>query len=144
MKKRWWIIGTIAGLFVLALIFGPGVLTASGAEPATCATCHSMQEFYDGHKQSEAHAEVACSQCHLPHGFGDGLTTKYEKGFVHLWKTVTNATPEKITLKDADRQMLLDNCIACHANTEHVKAPENRGCLNCHWTDPHGDREDRR
>ncbi|MFZ5815877.1 MAG: cytochrome c3 family protein [Bacillota bacterium] len=141
MKKRWWIIGTIAGLFVLAL-FGPAALTASGAEPTACATCHSMQEFASAHRQSEAHKEVACSDCHLPHGFPDGLAKKYEKGFIHIWKTVSGDA--NVQLKPEDERILLDNCIACHVNTEHVKAPENRGCLNCHWDDPHGDREDRR
>jgi len=143
MKKRWMIIGGIAALFALALLFGPAALTASGAEPRACATCHSMEQEYQSHALSK-HSEVACSECHLPHGFPDGLLAKYEKGWVHVSKTVTGQTPEKITLKDEDRQMLLDNCIACHTNTEHVKAPENRGCLNCHWSDPHGDKEDRR
>ncbi len=141
MKKRWWIIGGIAALFVLALLFGPAALTASGAEPRTCATCHSMEEKYQTHLESK-HQEVACSDCHLPHGFPDGLAAKYQKGWVHISKTVSSNVPDEITLKDSDTEILLDNCVACHVNTEHVQASEARSCLNCHRDEPHGSKED--
>ncbi|MBP2018738.1 cytochrome c nitrite reductase small subunit [Symbiobacterium terraclitae] len=139
MTKRWWIIITIAAVVVIALLAGPAALTASGLEPAACATCHSMAEFRDTHAES-LHASVSCSECHLPHGAA-GLPKKYEKGFKHVWATVTGEAD--IQLKPEDEQILLDNCIACHVNTEHVSVPENRSCLNCHYDDPHGNRESR-
>lgn len=140
MTKRWWIIGTVAAVVVLALLAGPTALTATGAEPAICAACHSMQEFRATHAES-VHAAVSCSECHLPHGAAS-VPAKYEKGIKHVWATITGDA--NIELKPEDEKILLDNCIACHIYTDHVQAPENRGCLNCHFDDPHGVREDRR
>lgn len=139
MTKRGWILVAVAAAALVLLVGGPSVITATGAEPATCATCHSMQEFRTTHAQSD-HAAVACTQCHLPQGLAS-IPAKYEAGFKHVWATITGY--EEIQLSAESEQILLDNCIACHIQTDHVRVPDNRGCLNCHFDDPHGVREDR-
>ena len=141
--RRSWMIGLAAGaLLVLVALFGPGALTASGAEPEFCGTCHVMEKNVASfqHTTSTHGTEISCSDCHLPSGPLAKLTAKYSTGVRHVWTTIIGKTPEELKLSAADRKLLVDNCVYCHAGESHTQQNGVTSCLNCHSTDPHGER----
>jgi cytochrome c nitrite reductase small subunit len=143
MRKSLVIGTTVFILLVGALIFGPGTLSASGAEPATCGACHvmdknvsSFQNTVDKHK-----AELSCSDCHVPHeSFAGGLVSKYQTGIRHVTANLSGNVPDELRLRPRDRELVIANCVRCHSDQEHIKQNGQDSCLNCHANVPHGER----
>jgi len=138
------LIGVVIGaVLVAAALLGPMAIEAAGAEPKECALCHSMETnvhafttSISGHKD-----ELSCSDCHLPHDSALGAyAAKYSTGLRHIWTTATGNTPEEIKLRLEDREMVIANCVRCHSEEEHIQQNGKNSCLNCHSTNPHGDK----
>lgn len=143
MKKSLVIGLAIGGLVVAAGIFGPGALTASGAEPVACATCHSMDRNVHSFQTSESshRTTVSCSDCHIPHETAaKALSEKYKTSYRHIKTALSGEVPEEIRLTPEARKIVLDNCVRCHKEEEHSKENGLGSCLNCHSNDPHGER----
>lgn len=136
------LLGLLASVVVItaAALFGPGALKAAGAEPAACASCHVMEAKVHSFQASDsAHkTELSCSDCHLPTGMA-GLTEKYKTGWRHIVTNVQGA-PEELKLRQSDREMVVANCVRCHAEQDHIQQVGKTACLTCHATNPHGDR----
>ncbi len=136
------LIGLIAGVVVLAgaLLFGPHTIQAAGAEPAACASCHVMESKVHAFQTSDSlhKTEISCSDCHVPAGPG-GLVEKYKTGLRHVSVNLSGA-PDEIHLRPQDRETVVDNCVRCHGQEEHIQQVGRNACLTCHATNPHGDR----
>jgi cytochrome c nitrite reductase small subunit len=143
MRKSLVIGTTVFALFLTALIFGPGAISASGAEPSSCGACHvmeknvaSFQQTTDKHK-----TELSCSDCHVPHQNAvGGLVDKYRTGIRHVSANMTGNIPDQLRLRPADREVVTANCVRCHADQEHSQQNGLNSCLNCHANVPHGER----
>ncbi|MGE5673530.1 MAG: NapC/NirT family cytochrome c [Mycobacterium leprae] len=138
--RRSWLVGILlGGALAAALLFGPGVLSASGVEPAFCATCHVMNGPVTTYRDSYSlhSGEVTCSDCHLPRGVS-GLTAKYTTGLRHLMVTLQGNSPSTPALTDDGRQLVLGNCVGCHADNSAMTEHGPDSCLDCHADDPHG------
>jgi cytochrome c nitrite reductase small subunit len=134
--------GLVGGAILLtgAVLFGPGAIKAVGAEPASCGACHVMENKVHSFQASDSlhKTEISCSDCHLPAGM-EGLVEKYKVGMRHV-KVNMQGAPEEIHLKATDRQWIIDNCVRCHATSEHIQEVGQEACLTCHATNPHGDK----
>ncbi|HEY3365214.1 MAG TPA: NapC/NirT family cytochrome c [Symbiobacteriaceae bacterium] len=136
------VIGLVIGVIVVAAgVFGPGALTASGAEPNFCASCHVMDKNVHSYQTTaSAHKDqVSCSDCHLPTG-ATGWAAHYTTGARHIWTTATGRTPAALELTAADQKLVVANCVRCHAEEDHIKQNGKTACLTCHANDPHGEK----
>jgi cytochrome c nitrite reductase small subunit len=136
-------IGVVVVLLALGA-FGPGAITAVGAEPNFCATCHVMDKNVSSFKASESahHGVLSCTDCHLPNGGAglEGWTSHYSTGIRHVSTTVQGKTPASLELTEEARKILVDNCVRCHAGQEHIQQNGRTACLTCHANDPHGEK----
>lgn len=138
MRRSIWIGLAVGAVLVAAVIFGPGALTATGAEPAACGSCHVMEKNVNSFaKSSSKHAGVlTCGDCHNP----DSLSDKYKTGFRHLTANLSENRPTELHLAGEARNIVIANCVRCHEGEEHTKQNGKSSCLNCHSNDPHGER----
>lgn len=137
-RKRWLAVSVVAVLAAL-LVAGPGITAATGLEPGLCASCHVM-ELYRATFMESPHAGVTtCTDCHMPYAFAAGLKAKYSKGIHNISAVMRGQVPADIRLTAEGRQIVLDNCVSCHALSDHVLQSGTRSCFNCHAGDPHGE-----
>jgi cytochrome c nitrite reductase small subunit len=142
------VIGLIVFVVLIGIVaFGPGTLSASGAEPATCGACHVMEKNVDSFQHSgDKHVtELSCSDCHVPHdGVVSSLVNKYQTGIRHVTANVSGNIPAELRLRPEDRAAVIANCVRCHSNQDHIQQNGKDSCLNCHANVPHGERGDLR
>ena len=110
------LIGVILGIGLFTFYYA-GIANYFGNDPRTCASCHAMNEQYEGWLRG-SHADVAtCNDCHAPH---DNLIHKYankaENGFMHSLKFTLHNYPENIQIRDHNRRVTEANCLHCHEN----------------------------
>ncbi len=139
MRRSILIGSLVVALVVVAAVFGPGALTASGAEPAACGSCHIMEKNVSSfHATTSEHGkqQLSCGDCHNP----DTLLEKYKTSFRHIKVNMSDEKPEELRLNADARKVVTANCVRCHANEEHSQKNGKSSCLNCHSNDPHGER----
>jgi cytochrome c nitrite reductase small subunit len=142
-------------LAVIALIVGAvlalGLFTFTYAQgysyllddPAACANCHVMREFFDGWNRSSHHAVATCNDCHTPH---DSLVSKYAikalNGFNHSRAFTFDDFAEPIRITSLNRQVTQETCLYCHGDfvgqIAHVESTEPTTCWTCHTGVGHG------
>jgi cytochrome c nitrate reductase, small subunit len=99
-----------------------------------------------------AHARnTTCNDCHVPH---DNVFRKYffkgKDGMNHVYKFVTRQERQAIRAIDESAEVIMENCVRCHAtlNTElvntgritymDVKCDAGKACWDCHRDVAHG------
>ena len=128
-------------------IFGIGYseMTAYlGDDPATCANCHVMQDYYDLYLRG-GHANVAtCNDCHLPHGNElQKYAVKLEDGVLHGYSFTLGLYPKNIVARDASREVINNACLSCHdMMTTQIRYlldanQSTLDCTRCHSTVGH-------
>ncbi|GAO30581.1 cytochrome c nitrite reductase small subunit [Geofilum rubicundum] len=135
------------GLFVFHLAKVPSYLSDS---PETCVNCHIMAPQYATWSHS-AHREVAnCNDCHVPHNnIANHYYFKAMDGLRHSYMFTFRLEPQVITIKQAGKDAVQNNCIRCHTQQIHdIKMTtmrpefhaniEDRYCVECHRETPHG------
>ncbi len=142
----WLLLAGLAGGIV-----GLGGFTAGYAQglsyltndPAACANCHIMREYYDGWIRG-GHSHVAvCNDCHTPH---DNIVAKYAvkaiNGFRHSYAFTTGDFPEPLRIVPFNREITQHACLTCHGDLvvaiSHSKSAEPTDCLTCHAGVGHG------
>jgi cytochrome c nitrite reductase small subunit len=128
-----------------------------GNDPATCVGCHIMNDQFDSWRKGPHHAVATCNDCHVPPHFPEKYLAKGRNGYHHsVGFTFQSPTPddegattvfaEPIRIKDANGQILQDNCLRCHGDFVHeiVRGSTwDEGairCVHCHNAVGHGAR----
>lgn len=136
----------------LGLLVGIGGYTfwyARGAsylsdDPAACVNCHVMRPQFAAWQASSHHAVATCNSCHVPHDLVGKYYTKAENGYHHSYAFTFQTFPETIRMREHSREIVLENCTACHAPmvdtiAAHQDDPQTRvDCITCHAGVGHG------
>jgi cytochrome c nitrite reductase small subunit len=147
---------TVARIFLgcsLGAAIGVGAYTfvyAKGAsyltnDPAACANCHIMQEYYEGWIRSSHRSSAVCNDCHTPAGFIGKYATKASNGFWHSFAFTTGWHPDPLRIGPRNREIAGNACRKCHS--EIIEAIEGAhygedpaSCLRCHGAVGHPQR----
>jgi cytochrome c nitrite reductase small subunit len=137
---------------LLGVFIGVGTFTFDYAEgtaylsndPAACANCHVMQDYYDSWQKASHHTVATCNDCHLPHGFVGKYIAKADNGFRHSWANTFQNYHEPIQIIERNSIALQKNCLHCHQGITHnmlasstIDADLN-SCVHCHSDVGHG------
>ena len=125
-------------ILLIVLIAGWKGIEATSADPF-CTTCHIMEPM----ARASTHTvhrlpEVQCKDCHLPH---DNPVKMFGfKAYSGIKDVVINAVgpPEVIRASAATGEIVQENCIRCHQTVVKNMNTENRRCIDCHRSIPHG------
>ena len=128
-------LGVAAGVGGYAFIYAKGYSYLTN-NPAACANCHVMQDYYDAWRQSPHHATAVCNDCHTPAGTVSKYAVKVENGFHHSMAFTLGGYPDRITARPASRAVVNGQCKNCHAEITHdmtdFSQDEGLDCVRCH------------
>ncbi len=148
-------LGALAGSFLAAVLYTAHYARATSYlsdDPAACVNCHIMNEQYDGWSKGAHHSRATCNDCHVPHSsvFAKYLA-KAEHGYRHSRGFTFQDFHEPIQITPADRRIVIQNCVRCHAATTHeirlvafapdpgrADASGGLDCVRCHAIVAHG------
>ena len=134
-------------VFGLAMGLATGIgcytfLYAKGAsyltnDPAACANCHVMDEYYAGWIKSTHRSAAVCNDCHTPSGLVAKYVTKASNGFWHSVAFTSGQFPEPLRIKPHNREISESACRKCHQGiVEDMTGPHSKGepasCVRCH------------
>lgn len=128
------------GTYTFGYAGGLGYLSS---DPAACANCHIMQDYYNTWQKASHHHVAKCVDCHLPHDTIGKYISKADNGFFHSMANTLQNFHEPIQIKPRNRRITQNNCVACHQDTIHAMFPANPGgevasCIHCHADVGHG------
>jgi len=106
-------------------------------DPAACANCHVMTEYYDGWMKSSHRAVAVCNDCHTPTGVVGKYSTKASNGFWHSFAFTTGEFPDPLRIKPHNREIAEQTCQKCHLEiVQAIEGPHavttQLGCIRCH------------
>lgn len=140
--------GVIAGLLLLAFRASNAIAYLSD-NPETCINCHVMYSQYSSWEHS-SHASVTnCNDCHVPHNnFFNKYFFKAKDGMRHATIFTLRKEDQVIRIKNAGKQVVLENCKRCHYNQinmvdlaivsyKDVMKGNGKFCWDCHTDVPH-------
>lgn len=118
-------------------------------DPKACINCHIMNDQYNSWSSGAHHARATCNDCHVPHS---SVIAKYlvkaEHGYRHSKGFTFQDFHEPIRIREADRAIVIDNCVRCHQEMTHDmrmlggSKVEHGGigmdCIHCHASVAHG------
>ncbi|MBM4762623.1 NapC/NirT family cytochrome c [Bacillus sp. B15-48] len=137
-KKLLLFIGVFTGI-ILSVVTVKGL--AYTDSPEFCSSCHIMTSVHDSFVDS-THAELACSDCHLPHDtVVNKFTEKAKAGLGHVYYNTIGADkiPAVLHATDNSMRIITENCIDCHQSTlQNVAHDAKDNCSDCHQSVPHG------
>lgn len=158
-SKRYWMIGGVAAIACIAIVWG-GVKATSGT--GFCLSCHEMRAHHkelllSAHAKDADGKEIGCSQCHIPNAnIVRMLAAKSWMGILDVWVHTTGDTDnlDRSRMQLVARRFTDDhNCLACHddlmrnarkdgPNSEEGKlshacylgenGQSRSGCVGCH------------
>ncbi len=134
------LVGIILGISLLA---GSQYVLARTNERAFCASCHGMVSVAVTHKVS-THANLACNDCHLPHDSAvNYILTKAKLGATDVYLSHFGDTQLPIMTTISMKEIVNDNCIRCHTQTNTNVAVMNakENCVDCHRNVPHASKK---
>ena len=144
------VLGAAAGLGIFTFQYAEGLSYLSN-DPKACRNCHIMNEQYDSWQKGPHHAVATCNDCHVPHSFLRKYLAKAENGFHHSKGFTLQDFHEPIRITPADRAVVVENCVRCHAAMTHEirlaarpVADDSRSasggvdCIHCHARVAHG------
>ncbi len=145
MRVRFRSAGAIVVGIVAGVAAGAGVYTflyAKGSsyltnDPAACANCHVMQEYYDAWLKSPHRAVAVCNDCHTPHALLPKFATKATNGFHHSYAFTTGDFPDVLRIKHHNLEIAEHACRDCHEPIVHaIEGPMEpdavTSCVRCH------------
>jgi len=136
---RWTIaIGVLAGLLMgvggFTFVYAKGSSYMTN-DPAACANCHVMNDYYTQWQRSSHRSVAVCNDCHTPKGFIPKYVTKARNGFWHSFYFTTGNFPDNIQITPANHKVAEASCQKCHAALTETLSPghgEPTGCVKCH------------
>lgn len=110
-------------------------------DPAACANCHVMQDYYDAWSRGSHRAVAVCNDCHTPGGLVPKYATKASNGFWHSFAFTTGRFPEPLRIKPHNHDIAEASCRKCHdeiveAIETHARS-EELSCVRCHGSVGH-------
>jgi cytochrome c nitrite reductase small subunit len=123
--------GIAAGLGVYTFLYAQAPSYFSN-NPAACANCHAMRDYFDSWQKSPHHAAAACNDCHTPHPLAAKYLAKTENGWRHSLRFTLQDYPDAIRIRAASAAIVEANCVRCH------EAMGSGNCLHCHAGVAHG------
>ena len=129
-------LGLAAGLGGYTFVYAKGGSYLTN-DPAACANCHIMQEYYDGWLRSSHRAVAVCNDCHTPPGSVGKYTTKASNGFWHSFAFTSGRFPEPLRIKPRNHNVTEQACQKCHQDIvqaiDGAHMQETRlSCVRCH------------
>jgi len=131
-------------------------LSYLSTEPKACINCHIMNDQFEAWRKGPHHAAATCYDCHLPVTFPEKYLAKgrngwhHSVGFTFQPPRSTGAPGEKlffqepVRIKEANSQILQDNCLRCHGDLVHEVVRGSTWdegairCVHCHRGVGHG------
>jgi cytochrome c nitrite reductase small subunit len=133
------VVGIAVGLGGYTFVYAKGYSYLTN-DPAACANCHVMTEYYSGWMKGPHRSVAVCNDCHAPHHFFGKYATKATNGFWHSFYFTTGHYPDHLEIKPRNRQITDAACLHCHAEiTEAILSSPAHGqqgrtsCVRCHW-----------
>ena len=130
--------GIAIGLGAYTFVYAKGYSYLTN-DPAACANCHVMNEYYAAWMKGPHRAVAACNDCHTPHNFIGKYKTKASNGFWHSFYFTTGAYPDNIDIKKSNSEITEDACRYCHGEitsaiaTHPAQLKAGRfSCIRCH------------
>jgi cytochrome c nitrite reductase small subunit len=131
------LVGAAFGLGAYTFVYARGYSYFSN-DPAACANCHVMREYFDSWQRSSHHASTVCNDCHTPHPLAGKYLTKAENGWNHSLRFTLQDFPDPIRIRPANAAKLRANCLRCHGDMAAQMPQED--CVRCHAGVGHGPR----
>ncbi len=137
--------GVFLGVGAYTFQFAKGLAYFSN-DPAACANCHIMGDYFDSWLQSGHHGRATCNDCHTPHSPVAKLITKADNGWNHSVKFTLQNFAEPIRIRPVNARKLQANCLYCHAEfVAEIRGAAAHGssdveCTRCHAGVGHGPR----
>src|SRR5262245_316744 len=107
------IVGILLGLGLYTFVYAKGYAYLTN-DPAACANCHVMQDFYAAWMKSGHRAVATCNDCHTPHNLIGKYANKAANGFLHSFAFTTGWYPENIQIKPFNHRITESACKTCH------------------------------
>ena len=120
------LIGTALGLGAFTFVYAKGASYLS-TDPAVCAHCHIMGEYYAAWQRSSHRAVAGCADCHMPHNFVGKYAAKATNGFWHSLAFTTGAFPDPLQIKPHNRVIAENACRHCHTDIVAAIDPLGEG-----------------
>jgi cytochrome c nitrite reductase small subunit len=130
------LVGAAAGIGSYTFLYARGASYLTD-DPAACANCHVMQEFYDAWSRGSHHAVAVCNDCHAPHELLGKYWTKAINGYYHSLAFTTNRFHEPIRITPRNHEVTEEACRSCHRDIVHAidvhgAGGERISCVRCH------------
>jgi cytochrome c nitrite reductase small subunit len=138
------LLGIAAGIGGYTFVYARGASYLTN-DPAACANCHVMREYYTAWQRSSHRSVAVCNDCHTPSGFIGKYATKAQNGFWHSYYFTTGNYPDNIQITRRNREIAEASCQKCHAPITQAMATgphgDPVGCIRCHGKVGHRIRE---
>jgi cytochrome c nitrite reductase small subunit len=125
--------GILIGTSLYTFVYAKGYSYLS-SNPNACANCHIMRPQLDGWQKSSHHGVAACNDCHTPHNIVGKYLTKIENGYAHSRAFTFQDFPEPIEMRPVSRDIVLENCVACHGGMVSTMLPGRTTRISTHDT----------
>jgi cytochrome c nitrite reductase small subunit len=137
------LVGIAIGIGSYTFVYAKGYSYLTN-DPAACANCHVMDEYYSAWMKGPHRAVAVCNDCHTPHGFVGKYATKASNGFWHSFYFTSGNYPENLEIKPHNLKITDQACLKCHIEiTQAILNEEAHGqvgktaCIRCHWNVGH-------
>ena len=133
------LLGVAIGLGAYTFVYAKGYSYLTN-DPAACANCHVMGDYYAGWMKGPHRSVAVCNDCHAPHDLVGKYATKASNGFWHSFYFTTGNYPDHLEIKPRNVRIADEACLHCH--TEITQAilsmpahgtKERTSCIRCHW-----------
>ncbi|HWR37523.1 MAG TPA: cytochrome c nitrite reductase small subunit [Clostridia bacterium] len=131
------LVGLTVGVGGYTFIYAKGYSYLTN-NPAACANCHVMQDYYSGWINSSHRSVAVCNDCHTPSGLIPKYAVKANNGFWHSFYFTTGRFPDPIQITRRNHQVTEDACRKCHQEIvsaiegAHSDEAKRFSCVRCH------------
>ena len=128
--------GVAAGLGLYTFVYAKGGSYLTN-DPAACANCHVMREYYDAWIKSPHRNVAACNDCHTPHTLIPKYMTKASNGWHHSFAFTSGRFPDQLHIKPRNAAVTERACRSCHESVvQAIDGDAKHGgalsCVRCH------------
>lgn len=117
------LLGLAAGVGAFTFFYAKGYSYLTN-DPAACANCHVMDDYYSAWQKGSHRAVAVCNDCHTPHDVVGKYVTKASNGFWHSFAFTTGDYPYPIQIKPQNRAVTEETCRYCHQEIVAAIDPE--------------------